>query len=357
MTSCYVHIPFCQKKCNYCAFCSFFPKNEQILCYFEAIKKELKKKICHPIKTLYFGGGTPSFVPLSFYESLHFDFEEDYEFTFEVNPATVDKAYLEGLLGFGVNRLSIGVQSFFDDDLKILGRIHSAKEAIECVELAHSVGFQDISVDLIYGLPNQNLSRLKKSLNEAIKLPINHLSSYGLKIEQGTFFGENPPSNLPDEDACADMYLFLVDFLQKNGFFQYEISNFAKNGRIGVHNSNYWENNEYIGIGLGASGYEDGVRYQNSLNFQEYILNPESSRSISVLNKDDILEEGIFLGLRMNKGLDLDCFFKKYGVDLLADYKHVFDKYKEFFIFKNNSVALNLQGFLISNVILSEFIK
>lgn len=357
MTSCYVHIPFCKKKCNYCAFCSFSPQNEQILCYFESLKKEAELKLNSPLKTLYFGGGTPSFVPVEFYKTLHFDFEDSYEFTFEVNPATVDKKYLEELYQLGVNRLSIGVQSFFDEDLQNLGRVHSAVEAIDCVKLAHSVGFDNISIDLIYGLPMQTLEKWEFNLKQALELPISHISTYGLKIEDGTPWGEKPPEGLPDEDICADMYLFLVNFLEKNGFFQYEISNFAKNGYQGQHNCNYWQNNEYIALGLGASGYENGVRYQNTCNFEDYIKNPQEPFNKIILNKDNIIEEAIFLGFRLKNGINLYEFKDRYNIDLLKEYENIFEKYKDFFEFEKKSVKFTLNGMMISNSILAEFIK
>lgn len=357
MASCYVHIPFCKKKCNYCAFCSFFPRNEQIFHYFEILKKEVNSKLNKPLKTLYLGGGTPSFVPLKFYKSLHFEFESEYEFTFEVNPATVNKSYLKGLLDFGVNRLSIGVQSFFDEDLKTLGRLHTVSEATECVKLAHSVGFDNISIDLIYGLPGQTLKKWKLNLKKALELPISHISTYGLKIEENTLWGNNPPQNIPDEDKSANMYLLLVDFLEKNNFFQYEISNFSKIGFHGRHNYNYWQNNEYLGLGMGASGYQNGVRYQNSCSFKEYLNSPEKTSSSTILTKNDIIEEAIFLGFRLKKGINLNEFNKRYKIDLFQEYKNIFEKYNKFFEFKNGYICLTTSGMMISNVILAEFIK
>lgn len=356
MNSLYIHIPFCLKKCNYCSFVSF-PKDETSFeRYFDALDLEFQHKQSK-LKTLYIGGGTPSVAPMKFYRKFDFEFDEEYEFTFEVNPKTVDSAYLQDLRTIGVNRLSIGVQSFDDDILAQIGRIHSAQDAINCVKMAQTAGFENISIDLIYGLPNQTMEIWQETLKKAMTLGVQHISTYGLKIEEGTPFGQNPPQNLPSEDICADMYIECIDFLTKNGFSHYEISNFALPGFESQHNINYWKNNPYAAIGVAAHGYQNGIRYENASDFEEYIKTPLKPLLSSALTKEDILEEGVFLGFRLKEGLDLLEFKARYGVDFEEKYCDILEKYKEFFVRKNGRIALTTEGFMLSNTILAEFIS
>lgn len=355
MSSLYVHIPFCVKKCNYCSFISFPLEDEAFGRYFDALKQEFDQKIKTKLKTIYFGGGTPSVVPIEFYQKFKFDFTGNYEFTFEINPATVDILYLKKLRSIGVNRLSIGVQSFDDTLLKSIGRIHNSSQALECVKIAQVAGFENISIDLIYGLPNQSMKIWQQSLQKATTLGVQHISTYGLKIEKGTPFGENPPKCLPDEDLCADMYLQSVEILEQNGLKQYEISNFAQKGKESRHNMTYWKNNPYIALGVSAHGYQDGIRYYNTSDFEKYLKNPTKPEFSEKLTEDEVFKEGIFLGLRMKQGLDLKEFQNRYNIDFEEKYADILDKYKDFFEQKNGRIALSTQGLMLSNVILSEF--
>lgn len=351
----YIHIPFCLKKCNYCSFVSFEKNPEAFEQYFDAMNSEFEPKK-EKLKTLYIGGGTPSVIPVKFYKKFDFTFNKNYEFTFEVNPGTVDLDYLKSLRNIGVNRLSIGIQSFNDEILAQIGRIHSAQEAIDCVKMAKEVGFNNISIDLIYGLPNQTMKIWQDSLKKAMTLGVQHISTYGLKIEEGTTFGQNPPQNLPAEDLCADMYLECVDFLSKNGLLHYEISNFALPGFESQHNINYWKNNPYKAIGVAAHGYENNIRYENTSDFEEYLKNPLKPVLSTILTQEDILEEGIFLGLRMKEGIDLAEFKARYGVDFEEKYQGILEKYEEFFVRKNGRISLTTEGFMLSNSILAEFV-
>lgn len=356
MTSLYIHIPFCQKKCNYCAFTSYENAQNYFEQYFDALKIELEHKTkSKKLRTIYIGGGTPSLIPIELYKKLSFNFEKDYEFTLEVNPKTVNKKYLQELKSIGVNRLSIGIQSFDNDILKNIGRIHNANEAKQCVQIAKEVGFKNISIDLIYGLPNQTMKVWQDTLKQATGLEIQHISAYGLKIEYDTPFGKTPPSNLPNDDTCADMYLTTIEILEQNGFSQYEISNFAQKGYKSNHNTTYWKNNPYIACGVSAHGYENKIRYENTTNIKEYIKNPFLSKQ-TPLSENDILEEGIFLGLRMIEGIDIQKFNQRYNINFEEKYAHILDKYKEFFITTEN-IALTKEGLLLSNNILSEFIS
>lgn len=324
--------------------------------YFNALFLEFSAKVKDKLKTVYIGGGTPSIVPIEFYKRFKFDFWPEYEFTFEINPKTVDRDYLLGLKGLGVNRLSIGIQSFDDEILTQIGRIHSVVDAKNCVKMAQEVGFDNISIDLIYGLPNQTMVIWQKTLDEAMNLGVQHISTYGLKIEKGTPFGQNLPENLPDDDICADMYLECIKKLAQNGFEHYEISNFALEGFESRHNLNYWQNNPYIALGVSAHGYQNEMRYENTSDFEGYLKNPLNPSSEIILTQDDILQEGIFLSLRMTKGLDLNEFEARYGFDFEQKYTQILEKYKEFFIKQNGRIALTTDGLMLSNVILSEFV-
>ncbi|MEI8376971.1 MAG: radical SAM family heme chaperone HemW [bacterium] len=356
MSFLYIHIPFCKKKCNYCSFVSFCGDTKAFERYFDALCLEFSAKVEDKLKTAYIGGGTPSIVPIEFYQKFNLVFFEDYEFTFEINPKTVDMQYLQALKDLGVNRLSIGVQSFDDEILVQIGRIHSADDAKKCVKMAQEVGFGNISIDLIYGLPNQTMCIWQKTITEAVSLGVQHISTYGLKIEKGTYFAHNIPENLPDEDICADMYLECIKNLSENGFEHYEISNFALPNFESKHNINYWKNNPYIALGVSAHGYQNGVRYENTSDFEAYLKNPLKPCAKVVLTQEDILQEGIFLGLRMVKGIDLKEFEVWYGFDFEQKYAQILEKYEDFLVFQNRRISLTQEGLMLSNVILAEFI-
>jgi len=356
MSFLYLHIPFCEKKCNYCSFVSFCADKVAFDRYFDALYLEFSAKVKDKLKTVYIGGGTPSIVPIEFYKRFEFDFLEEYEFTFEINPKTVDRQYLQALKDLGVNRLSIGVQSFDDEILAQIGRIHSSDDAKNCVKTAQEVGFDNISIDLIYGLPNQTMKVWQRTLVEAMTLGVQHISTYGLKIEKGTPFGRNRPKNLPDDDICADMYLECIKTLFGNGFLHYEISNFALEGFESKHNINYWKNNPYIALGVSAHGYQEGMRYENTSDFETYLQNPLKPSVETVLTKEDVIQEGIFLGLRMIQGLDLKEFEIRYGFDFEQKYAQILEKYKDFFIKQKGRIALTREGLMLSNSILSEFV-
>ena len=335
---------------------SFCAEETAIERYFDALYLEFSAKVEEKLKTVYIGGGTPSIVPIEFYKRFKFDFFAEYEFTFEINPKTVDRVYLQALKDLGVNRLSIGVQSFDDEILAQIGRIHSADDAKNCIKMAQEIGFDNISIDLIYGLPNQTMTIWEKTLNEAVSLGVQHISTYGLKIEKGTPFGQNLPENLPDDDICADMYLECIKTLSEIDFLHYEISNFALEGFESKHNINYWKNNPYIALGVSAHGYQNGVRYENTSDFEVYLQNPLKPELETTLTQEDILQEGIFLGLRMIEGLNLNEFNGRYGFDFEQKYTQILEKYKEFFTRQNGRIALTQEGLMLSNTILLEFV-
>ncbi len=372
-SSAYIHIPFCKSKCKYCSFVSY-TKPDLITGYIFALLKDISdnyKK--EDLKTLYFGGGTPSLIPAELLEKVikKFNFQKDYELTVEVNPDDCTPEYLQTLIKLGVNRLSIGSQTFDDNILKLIGRRHNSNDIVKTVEYAKAAGFDNISVDLIYGLPTQTIDGLKRDLEQFLKLDIRHISTYGLKIEEESFWGKfyNKETNRlvipdtnriylpPDDDTQADMYERVNDVLEHNGFYRYEVSNFAKKGYESKHNLNYWDNNEYYGFGAAAHGYVDGVRFYNYSKLEKYMANPSTHEYGKTLTEDEKLEEEIFLGFRKREGINVNKINEKFGIDFENKYKVILEKYSDFINETPAGYTLNLKGILISNIILAEFIN
>jgi oxygen-independent coproporphyrinogen III oxidase len=385
----YIHIPFCKNKCHYCSFISFVDlglKDE----YLSTLKKQITTEYQgEELNTLYFGGGTPSLLNITdFIEIFNlFKFERNAEITVEVNPDSIYLEYLQELHKLGVNRLSIGAQTFNEEALKLIGRRHNSAQITTAVKCAKDAGFKNISLDLIYGLPNQSENDFLDDLKTVVKLGIQHISLYGLKIDEGCYFHDNPPKNLPDLDLQAEIYLKTVELLKDSGFQHYEISNFAKISFESKHNLNYWENNSYYGFGCAASGYcidEDrqptrplreraefqcegrvpeirvrgnNIRYSNETDLQKYIQNPLSKISVQSLKQQEILEEAIFLGFRKIAGINIEKINKKFGINFEQKYAKILQKYSDYFVKTPNDYALTLDGILISNEILAEFIQ
>lgn len=358
--SAYIHIPFCNRKCNYCSFISYDTltlKNVYVDALLYEIKNNYKGEI---LNTIYFGGGTPSILAINDFKQILnlFKYNSDTEVTVEINPETVDKNYLQELKDLGISRLSIGVQVFDDEILKLIGRNHTKYDVYKVVRDAKNVGFDNISIDLIYGLPKQNLNSMKNSLLKAIELNVEHISLYGLKIEEGCHFYNNKPDFLPENDDQAEMYIEAVNILEKEGFKHYEISNFSKEGFESKHNLNYWNNEYYYGFGVAASGYENDVRYSNQINIEKYIQNPNLKMSEIPVSDAEKLEEEIFLGFRRLDGIDTDFINQKFGIDFDKKYKSIIDKYTSLKHLSKtkNGYKLTTEGILLSNNILSEFI-
>lgn len=355
----YIHIPFCRRKCLYCAFSSI-TNTALIPEYLKSLKSEIRTFYKgEKLKTLYFGGGTPSLLDAKQIDGILkcFDIQKDTEVTIEINPDSADKSFLKELRSIGINRLSVGVQSFDDSILQSIGRLHDSFKAAETLKTALDTGFSNISTDFIYGLPSQSLESFISDLNTAIELGVSHISLYGLKIEEGTPFSNNPPKNIADPDMQADMYTAAIDFLKAKGFLHYEISNFSIPGNESKHNLNYWNCGEYYGFGAAAHGYINGVRYENNRNIQKYISNPLKKTSTHTLSLNEKLEEAVFLGLRRGDGINFSDFEEKFGIDFKTKYSAQLDKYKDFFVFTPENCFFNTKGFLVSNIILSDFLE
>jgi oxygen-independent coproporphyrinogen-3 oxidase len=331
----YVHIPFCQRKCNYCSFVSYQEREADIPTYVDSLKQELAFRARgEPICSIYLGGGTPSLLPparvddiLTTIRSLC-PVDEDAEITIEANPGTVDERYLYNIRAASVNRLSLGVQSFDDKELALLGRIHTATEAREAIRLARKAGFANLNLDLLYGMPGQNPAIWQNTLEQATELEPEHSSLYALTLEQDTpMFQAIARGDLtaPDSDLTADMYETAEEMLGKYGYRHYEISNWAKQGYECRHNLVYWHNLNYIGVGVAAHSYMDGHRFANTSDLGIY-LNASLSNKPPIHELDEIigpelnLSESVILGLRLSEGIGTDAVKCHFGIDLFERY-------------------------------------
>lgn len=357
--NCYVHIPFCSSKCNYCSFVSY-PTLERITGYVYSLLKEISVNYSgEPLETLYIGGGTPSLIPIDLLRKIisKFSFSNSAEITIEVNPEDVTEQLIASYLNMGINRISMGIQSLDDKILQIAGRRHTSSRALEAIDIIINSGYENLSVDLIYGLPFQSLESFINDVETLINYSIKHISLYGLKIEEDSAFGKKMPLGLPDDDIQADMYQAVCELLPNKGFLQYEISNFAKAGFESKHNLNYWNNNSYYGFGVSAHGYVDGFRYYNTSSLSEYMEKPDVTEYAHHVTDKEKLEEAIFLGLRKASGINLESINRQFSINFEEKFASVIDKYKDqFLVLENGCLKFTTRGFLLSNVILSEFI-
>lgn len=367
----YIHIPFCKKKCLYCDFPSYASIEKYMVDYAKALSIEIKNK-CKGKKfnTIFIGGGTPSYLSMEAWEILKKTLNsinkyEDCEFTVECNPGSFDKEKLEIIKGTGANRISIGLQACQDKILADLGRIHSFDEFIKGFEMARNIGFQNINIDLMFAIPNQSFSQWEETLEKVSELAPEHISCYSLIIEEGTPFykmNEEGKLMLPEEDIEVKMYNYTVKFLKRNGYKQYEISNFAKDHRKCKHNLIYWSMDEYIGCGASAHSYFNNVRNKNEVNVKKYIeriiKNEDASTEKHENSAKDNMEEFMFLGLRKTEGISIMDFKSKFNVNIYDIYGSVINKYKDLDLIKvdNDRVFLSEKAIHISNTIMSDFI-
>lgn len=350
----YLHVPYCKSICHYCDFCHRLYDEASANKWFEMIKKELATKDLKHLKTVYIGGGTPTSLSEDLLEALLHLFELDYEeFTLEVNPETMNQRKYEIISKSKVNRISIGMQSANDEELKKLGRCHLFEDVKKAISNFRAIGISNISLDIMYSLPFQTMASLKDTLEKTIALDVNHLSLYSLTIEENTVFSALGYKPL-DEDIEADMYEYIEQRLKKAGYLHYEISNYCKEGYHSRHNMAYWQYNDFIGIGMGASGKEDHVRYENTRSFKAYLSGDIQKEVISLSLEDEMFEE-VMMSLRTIYGLDLKRFEKRYGRSFFEIYKDEYEKHKnDFLIRENHLVVKNLE---LLNEILVDFLK
>lgn len=360
----YLHIPFCEKKCRYCDFYSSFLNEELLDSYTAALIKSIKEwggKLRRPISTVYFGGGTPSLLgervsPIMEAIKENFLLEEDAEITIELNPHSHSAENLKLFKSAGINRLSIGMQSGVDNELEALGRTHTFADTVSTVESARKVGFDNITLDLMLGLPNSSTATLKESLEKLLALSPEHISAYILKIEQNTVFGKQQESlNLPDDDQTAEQYLLMCETLENAGYNHYEISNFSKKGFESRHNLKYWNCDEYLGLGPAAHSFLEGKRFYYPRDIKAFISGNEPVFD-SIGGE---WEEYIMLRLRLKEGLNLATLKSRYGKTLSAHTLHKIKLLEKngLVTTNNNCVNLTNKGFLLSNAIISEILE
>lgn len=368
----YVHIPFCIKKCNYCDFNSFPSDADTQKKYIDALTNEITSlgKINKvSADSVFIGGGTPTLLSESLLEKLitsiksNFDLDKDTEFTIECNPKTASLKTFRLLKSLGVNRLSIGMQSLDDKILKTLGRCHNVRDFLECYAAAKIAGFENINFDLMFAVPNQSQKRFEQTVQSAVKLYPEHIAAYGLQLEENTYFYEHQSDyKFPSDEQNRNMYDFLVSYLEQNGYRQYEISNFAKDGFKSRHNLKYWNLTEYVGLGLGASSFYQGVRYENPVKMDDYLnfafeFTPLWEKN-QKQSENDLMSEFMFLGLRLNEGVKNSDFIERFGKSIFDIYKDVIDKNVETGLLnkERNRIFLSRKGFDLANCVMSDFL-
>jgi putative oxygen-independent coproporphyrinogen III oxidase len=371
----YIHIPFCEHICHYCDFNKVFLKGQPVDEYLDALEEEirltLEKHPADPLHSIFVGGGTPTSLSEKQLNRLlssinkYLPLEQNAEITFEANPGDLSDEKFRVLFEGGVNRLSFGVQTFDNELLKAIGRTHCKEDVFTSIEKAKKVGFENISVDLIYSLPEQTLNSFKETLQTALSLDIQHYSGYSLIIEPKTVFynlmrkGKLP---VPGEDTEAEMYELLMEQMQLAGFQQYEISNFALPGYESKHNLTYWNNEEYYGFGAGSHSYVSGERIANHGPLKKYMDSISNgslpSHNIHKVENNEMWEEEMFLGLRKIEGVNVEHFIQKFGVDPLSLFKEEINSLqnRELITCQDGRIALTHKGRFLGNEVFQSFI-
>ena len=369
----YIHIPFCKQKCYYCDFISFANKDEKQEQYINAIKKEIDTYQLekYNVTTIYIGGGTPSYIESKYIVELIEKLKnklknnvtkfEEIEITIEVNPGTVTKGKLQDFKSCGINRLSIGLQTTNNNLLKQIGRIHTYEEFLDTYNWAKEVGFENINVDLMLGLPNQTIKDLKDSLENVIKLGAKHISVYSLIVEEGTVISkllDEGKVQLPSEETEREMYWYVKNTLELNGYKHYEISNFAKENKYSKHNMNCWKQEEYIGLGVAAHSYLNNTRFSNGNDIENYINNVENKDVEEIQTLEDKQNEFMLLGLRMLDGVNIAVFKQKFGQNPIYLYKDKLNELVEegLLIVDLNHIRLTNKGLDLANLVFEEFV-
>lgn len=388
----YVHIPFCKRKCFYCDFVSYDNKRERIRQYIDTVIEEIEDTASsftkeHIVNTIYFGGGTPSLLDSRYIKTVlevlrkNFNISSGVEITLELNPGTIDEEKLKTYQMCGINRLSIGLQTSNDRLLESIGRIHTYSEFLSAYNLSRRMGFNNINVDLMFGLPNETLEDVKKDVENIIELNPEHISTYSLIVEEGTLLEkmlkdseekakiieieaikENKDiSNgfkLPDEDTEREMYWFINEVLEKNGYRQYEISNFSKIGYESRHNTDTWRQKEYLGFGAAAHGYLDGIRYSNKKILSEYMFSFRGKNIEEKLDREKLAKEHMMLGLRMIDGVSISEFERKFSFNPLVYFRFEISKLVDEGLLEIDldSIKLTKKGIDLANCVWREFV-
>ena len=375
----YIHIPFCVRKCRYCDFLSSSAPADVQEAYMEALCKEVAGRSYeygdYRVVSVFIGGGTPSIVNPSWISKLmnllkeKFDVDKEAEITIEMNPGTINEKALEIYKNAGINRLSIGLQSANNKELELLGRIHTYEDFLNSFNLARKLGFNNINVDIMSALPGQSFASYTETLQKIVNLemPPEHISAYSLIIEEGTVFQDLYDAgklDLPQEEAERQMYEYTEKFLAEKGYLRYEISNYAKPGKECRHNIGYWERREYLGFGIGAASLIDNRRFSNTSDRAAYIECPNKEYpEVQQLSIADQMEETMFLGLRMTRGIREKDFEKKYGKTLVQVYEDVIQKHIKNGLLQRNTldgeewIALTKKGLDVSNYVMADFLE
>lgn len=370
----YIHIPFCDHKCIYCDFYSIII-TDNVSAFLSSLKKEIEyySKLYSRDRiftSVFFGGGTPSLMETDYLQDIithlkkYFDVDDKAEITIETNPGTVDKEKLKRFREAGINRISIGIQSFDEEELKFLTRIHNKQTAIQTVYNAAEVGFENISVDLIFNLPNQTKEKWINNLETAITLPIKHISTYSLILERGTILNKlvlGGKVEMQDNDHDADLYETTIEFLLSKDFYQYEVSNFTKPGYECVHNNAYWRYRDYLGFGTSSHSFVDGKRWWNFSSLKKYIseieLNGHAVMNSEVINNSQMRDEYVMLALR-SSGLDLIDYKNRFSDDWIKNNNHYFEllKNEKLLIVKDDWIKLTSKGYAVCDEILKNIL-
>lgn len=377
----YLHIPFCAARCHYCNFATGGYESELARKYVDAIDREIRSPRtlaqlgAHPemraVDTIYFGGGTPTTLSIEQLSRVIgtcrevFSVSPESEITTEANPGTLSQAYLESLRSIGINRLSFGVQSFDDRELQMIGRIHSAEEAREAVRLARKAGFENLSIDLIAGLPEQTMETWRRNLDEAFALEPDHLSVYLLELYKDAPLlhrVERGELRAIDDELTVEMYFALLDRAAAEGFDHYEISNWARPGFESRHNLKYWTGAPYWAFGVSAAGYDGTMRWSNTRNLNEYLQRIEAGDSpvgeTSLLDAEDLQSEAIFLKLRLKDGVDLEAHHDRFGVQVLDRYRDEIDRLHAAGLieFDQHRLKISRAGTVLANEVFAAFV-
>ena len=365
----YVHVPYCVKKCNYCDFCSL-PNGRRDVPdeYVNSLCKEItsySSGVKRRLDTIYFGGGTPSLLSVAQLQKIvccirdTFEISETAEITFEANPGTINEEKMYGFKTLGFNRVSLGLQSIHEKEMKKLGRIHDYEDFLSSFKLLREAGFDNINVDLMYGIPYQTRDSFERTLRTVVALSPEHISSYGLILEEGTpLFSEKDGLPFPTQDEECDMYDLCCEILGASGYEHYEISNYAKAGKRSRHNMLYWNLSEYIGVGAAAHSYIGGIRYYNTDNVAEYISSIDEGSFKHFESEVDLPFEYVMLKLRLSDGFLLSDYIERFGVSFLSDKEDMIHRFTEKGLLRvdNGRLALTERGFYLSNSILVEFL-